>query len=68
MADAEGKVERCEVEGCSNPAERSVAGKLAGKAGLAVDDSQKRVHLCKDHYRQLKKATRKEREFESLGR
>ncbi len=41
---------------------------MAGRAGLAVDDSQKRVHLCREHYRQLKKATRKERELESLGR
>ena len=60
--------ERCGVEGCPNPAARSVAGKRAQAAlrTLKLAD-ERRVHLCRDHYKQFRKATKEERELERLG-
>ena len=51
----------CEVLGCSKPAERSVSAENAKNAGLKYGEGLKRVHLCKDHYRQFKKETKKDR-------
>ncbi len=58
----------CTVEGCANPALRSVAGKTATKAlaPLKLKD-ERRAHLCRDHYRQFRKATKGARELERLG-
>lgn len=58
----------CSIEGCSNPAARSVAGKGAAKAlaPLKLKD-ERRAHLCRDHYRQYRKATKEDRELERLG-
>lgn len=58
----------CDVTGCVKPAERSVSVKLAARAGLKLDESLRRVHLCKEHYRKLKKETKELRQLESLGR
>jgi hypothetical protein len=57
----------CEVDGCSQRAERSINGKKALKAGLAVKAERGNVHLCREHYRQFKKGTREERKLERLG-
>jgi hypothetical protein len=57
----------CDVIGCSNPAIRSVAGKRFSKA---VSDAKvpgsRRVHVCKDHYRQFRKKTKSDRKLERL--
>jgi hypothetical protein len=58
----------CEVLGCTKPAERSVSAENAKSAGLKFEEGLKRVHLCKDHYRQFKKETKQDRVLESLGR
>ncbi len=58
----------CEVQGCAKPAERSVSAENAKSAGLKYAEGLKRVHLCKEHYRQFKKQTKKDRVLESLGR
>lgn len=58
----------CDVRGCGSEAERSISGDAATEAKLKVDDGLKRVHLCKEHYREYKKASRKERELSTLGR
>ncbi len=58
----------CEVLDCTKPAERSVSAENAKSAGLQYAEGLKRVHLCKDHYRQFKKETKKDRIIESLGR
>jgi hypothetical protein len=60
-------IEVCDVKGCSNPMERSVSGDSARKAKLNVDEDLKRVHLCKEHYRQFKKSTKQDRLLDSLG-
>ncbi len=61
-------VEKCDVKGCGKDADRSVAGEAAREAGLDVEEGLRRAHLCKDHYKQFKKATKEERKLESLGR
>ncbi|HEV8595932.1 MAG TPA: hypothetical protein VGR51_10440 [Thermoplasmata archaeon] len=62
--------ERCSVSGCRNMGERSVAAKkyqgalpgvtLSGEVG-------RRVHLCKDHYKEFRKKTKEERELDRLS-
>jgi hypothetical protein len=59
--------EICAVKGCGKPAERSISGEAARAAKLDVDEDLRRVHLCKDHYKQYKKASRKDRELDSLA-
>ncbi len=61
------KVKTCEVSGCSEEAVRAVSAEKARKAGLSVSKTKGKVHLCKKHYKEFKKATKKERELERLG-
>jgi hypothetical protein len=59
----------CDVSGCSETAERSMSRKKVKEAmdwNLKGDD--KRVGLCKTHYREFKKATKEDRKLESLRR
>jgi hypothetical protein len=58
----------CDVKGCGSEAERSIAGDAATEAGLNVEEGLKRVHLCKEHYKEYKKLSKKDRELNSLGR
>jgi len=58
----------CQVKGCSNEANRSVSGENAREAKLDVEEGLKRAHLCKDHYKQYKKATKQDRVLDTLGR
>lgn len=60
--------EICGVEGCEKLAERSVYLKMAKKAALSLKVENRRIHLCKDHYKAFKKATRIDRDLEKLGR
>ncbi len=63
-----GRIERgvnCSVSGCTNTAERSISGSKASMASdLIVNTSNKRVYLCKQHYKEWKKATKEDRENE----
>ena len=62
------KVQKCDIEGCKQDAERSVAGKKVVKAGMSLSsDPEKNAHLCHDHYKEFKKKTKKDRTFERLG-
>ncbi|MBM1154740.1 hypothetical protein DRN94_002550 [archaeon] len=54
----------CDVEGCKNPAVRSIATERALKAGLRVRSKGRRVRLCKEHYKEFKKRVKKERQLE----
>lgn len=64
-----GRVEKgvsCSVSGCENPAERSMSGSKAAMApdlGLA---GSKRTYLCREHYKEWKKATKEDRENERV--
>ena len=74
MAERKSKVRAseasCDVEGCSKPVDRSVAAKKFAKAkieGAKVSTQSGNVHLCKDHYKDYKKATKEDRKLERLG-
>ena len=60
------KEELCDVVGCGKPAERSISQNFAQEAGLDVDEELKRIHLCKEHYKEYKKATKTERKIGSI--
>jgi hypothetical protein len=61
------QVRRCDVEGCTADAERSISGKKVESAGLKIADPSQSAHLCKEHYKAYKKATKKDRTIERLG-
>ncbi len=52
----------CSVNPCDDEAIRSVNGPKAKAAGLDVEG--KRVYLCKEHYKEYKKGSKKERQIE----
>jgi len=52
------------VVGCGKPAERSLSRTEIGGSGLSVGGDGRRVYLCRDHYKQWKKATKKSRAME----
>ena len=57
------KGEKCTVRGCDNPAVRSLAAEKVTRAGLQVGSS-KRAYLCKEHYKEMKKKSKKDRLLE----
>lgn len=61
--------DKCGVMGCSQPGVRSYSRDAVEKGGLKVEDEKaKRVHLCREHNKEYKKATKDERKLENLGR
>jgi hypothetical protein len=63
----EKKEEPCGVVGCKKPAVKSLPTKKFALLGVAIKEEKKRIHICKEHYKQYKKKTKKERELEMLG-
>jgi len=62
--------EICQIKECSNEVVRSIATRNLTKALPKIrvdDDKKKRTHICKDHYKQFKKATKEERDLQRLG-
>ena len=61
-------VDTCSVLGCENPAARSLPAVRVKGADLKLKDEEaRRAHLCKDHYKKFKKATKDDRELERLA-
>jgi hypothetical protein len=61
------KKRTCDVADCKKEADRSVSGKKVEKAGISLSsDPSKSAHLCKDHYKEFKKKTKKDRTLERL--
>jgi len=59
---------KCIVSGCGKEAERSVnVKKLEGIFSVGAGQHEKQAHLCKDHYREFKKKTKKDRELDRLS-
>ncbi|RLI19857.1 hypothetical protein DRO54_07555 [Candidatus Bathyarchaeota archaeon] len=54
---------KCSVKGCNNQAVRSLAAAKVTSAGLNVG-SGRRAYLCKEHYREYKKKTKKEKQLD----
>ena len=61
-------VKSCDVEGCSETSKKSLSRKKVKKStDLKLGGESRHVHLCKEHYKTFKKATKDEREMERLG-
>lgn len=64
------KADQCGVENCKEKSRKSLSTKKVRSAvpNLKLrSDTGKRVHLCKNHYKEYKKKTKKERELERLA-
>lgn len=58
-----GKGEKCGVSGCGREAVRSLSSEKVRAAGLKVGN-EKRAYLCKEHYKDYKKKTKKDKQIE----
>lgn len=55
----------CSVQGCEEKAERSMSESKGMMASdLDIISSNKRVYLCRNHYKEWKKSTKDDRENE----
>jgi hypothetical protein len=65
----EQEAETCSITGCGEEAARSVpANKVKGALpDVSIERERGRVRICKKHYRQYKKATKDDREFQRLS-
>jgi len=55
---------KCSVSNCNNEAVRSLSAEKVKAAGLKVGSSERRAYLCKEHYKEYKKKTKKEKQLE----
>ncbi|HET9774116.1 MAG TPA: hypothetical protein VFP25_03935 [Nitrososphaeraceae archaeon] len=56
---------KCSVQGCEENAERSMSESKGMMASdLNIISSSKRAYLCRNHYKEWKKATKEDRENE----
>lgn len=61
-----GKIDKgvkCSVTGCGKDAVRSISAGKVTAAGLKIG-VERRAYLCKEHYKEYKKATKKDRTLE----
>ena len=56
---------KCDASGCANEAVRSISTDKAKHAGLKVGSNEKRVYLCREHYKEFKKKTKKNKTVEN---
>lgn len=57
-----GRIEKgvkCGVSGCGREAARSISSDKVRAAGLNVGSGEKRAYICKEHYKEFKKKTKK---------
>jgi hypothetical protein len=54
---------KCGVSGCGGEAVRSLSAEKVRAAGLRVG-SERRAYLCKEHYKEYKKKTKKDKQIE----
>lgn len=59
-----GKGVKCSVSNCKNDAVRSLSAEKVRSAGLNVGSGERRAYLCKEHYKEYKKKTKKEKMLE----
>jgi hypothetical protein len=65
---AEGDVSvPCAVPGCGGPSVRSLARSEVRKAFPQLSEEGRRAALCKDHYKEWKKATKTARQLDRLA-
>jgi len=59
-----GRIEKgvkCNVSGCGNEAARSISVDKVKAAGLNVSSKEHRAYICKEHYKEFKKKTKKDK-------
>lgn len=59
-----GRIEKgvkCSVSGCTREAARSITTDKVKAAGLNVGSNEKRAFVCKEHYKEYKKKTKKDK-------
>jgi hypothetical protein len=56
---------KCSVTGCGSEAIRSLSADKVKAAGLKVV-SERRAYLCKEHYKEFKKKTKKDKQLEKM--
>jgi len=54
---------KCSVSSCGREAVRSLSTEKVKVAGLKVGN-EKRAYLCKEHYKEYKKKTKKDKQIE----
>jgi len=54
---------KCSVSSCGNDAVRSLSAEKVRAAGLRVG-SERHAYLCKEHYKEYKKKTKKDKQIE----
>ena len=57
---------KCDVSGCDEDSVKTV-GKKKVENVFSVEGRGSKVHLCKKHYKEYKKETKKDRELERVG-
>ncbi len=67
MSPGDSPAETCAVPGCGAEAVRSLALAEARKAFADIPEKGRRAPLCRDHYREWKKATKESRQLDRLG-
>jgi hypothetical protein len=55
------KGQKCSVSGCGREAVRSINDDKVKAAGLNVNTNEKRAYICKEHYKEYKKKTKKDK-------
>ncbi len=56
---------KCSVSGCGSEAVRSISTEKVKPAGLRVGN-ERRAYLCKEHYKEYKKKTKKDKQLERM--
>jgi len=55
------KGQKCNVSGCGREAVRSISADKVRGAGLNVSGKESRAYICKEHYKEYKKKTKKDK-------
>jgi hypothetical protein len=55
---------KCSVSSCGKEAIRSLSLEKVKPSGLSVNAEGRRVYLCKEHYKEYKKRTKKDKQLE----
>ena len=60
------KGQKCSVSGCGREAVRSLSSDKVKAAGLNVSSGEKRAYICREHYKEYKKKTKKDKTIDKL--
>ncbi|MDH5793438.1 MAG: hypothetical protein OEZ18_02605 [Candidatus Bathyarchaeota archaeon] len=55
---------KCSVSGCGREAVRSLSTEKVRSTGINVGSNERRAYLCKEHYKEYKKKTKKDKQLE----